>query len=1070
MRLTDSAQLARAVGDFAPTAQQRAVIEAPLEPSLVVAGAGSGKTATMAARVVYLVANGIVRPDQILGLTFTRKAAGELAARIRARLAATSQALDLPRADGEVTVATYDSFAGSLVRDHALRVGADPDAALITKSGAWQVMNQVVESWTGPLELDYSPDTVTSRCMALAAEMTANLRTPADVRAGYADILTELRRERGGTHLKALQTLAAQFESKDALLDLVERFVERKRELGVMEYADQAALACRIARAVPAVGQQLRGQYTVVLLDEFQDTSVAQLQLLADLFGPGHAVTAVGDPNQAIYGFRGASADSLPGFVGAFGVSPQAVRTLSTSWRNDTRILRVANRISSPLRTPAPRPDTPAAPAAPAAGAAVPPAAPAAARVTPAAGVAVHVPELTGRPDAAPGTVDLQVETTPELEAAGIARWLRQHWQPGRTGAVLVRARYQFTEVIRALERAGLPAEVTGLTGLLFTPEVVDLRAALTVALDASRGDAMMRLLTNDRLGLTDLQALHQFARRLARADATPDAPTDDLASLVEAVDRAERTQVPGLSAPAARRVAQLAARIRRIRAVLHQPLADAVVSAERILNLDIEAAARPGVDPVAARANLDAFADHAQSYQSGMVEPTLAGFLQWLEAAESQEGGLDIAEVEPSTQKIQVLTVHAAKGLEWDAVAVAGLTETVFPSYDARSTKDKGWLAPDGGLPYPLRGDHASLPEFDTTADTWRDLQAAVEDFSVRNFARGIAEERRLAYVAVTRARSALLLSSCWTPKGIVQEPSRFLEVVTDLTDTPASLRRTPRPDAVERRDETFPGYPLAVDPRRREAARQVAAAAAAPLADVLAGPLGARERQLAETARLLLALDGAPTAQARLPRTLRASAAHELVTDPEAYAVQLRRPMPERPLVATQAGSAFHEWVEQFYSRPAHLFPDDPFFVDDDAGPAPDLEKLQEQFAASPWAAMTPLHVEFDVSAQIAGFTVRARLDAVFQDADGIAIVDWKTGRPPADAAQRAERELQLELYRVAYSHTQGVPLERIRAALFYVAAGQTLWVAGLTEAQVAARLAAGMPAALQAAPEAD
>lgn len=1033
MTVLTAAQLARAVGDFPPTAQQARVIESPLEPSLVVAGAGSGKTTTMAARVVYLVANQLARPDEILGLTFTRKAAGELAAKIRTQLATAARALNLPPVDGDVTVATYDSFAGSLVRDHALRVGADPDAVLITKSGAWQLMDQVVEGWAGPLDIDLAPGTVTSRCLALAGEMSANLRSADDVRAGFSDVLTELTDERTGRHLVELQRLAASFNTKRALIDLVAQFQERKRELGVMEYGDQAALACRIARHVPAVGQQLRQRYRVVLLDEFQDTSVAQLQLLADLFGAGHCVTAVGDPNQAIYGFRGACADALPGFVTAFQVAASAVHSLSTSWRNDSQILAVANRISAPLRATS----------------------------------RVPVAELSPRPGVGRGDVHLQIEDTVSSEAAGIARWLREHWGPGQSAAVLVRARFQFTEILRALEQAGIPAEVTGLTGLLYTPEVVDLRAALTVALDASRGDAMMRLLTNDRLGLADLAALHRFARQLAEPDRTAAESSADLSSLVEAVEHAQHGVVPGLSAEGLRRVRLLAARLRRIRAVLHQPLADAVVSAERILGLDIEVAARPGVDPTAARAHLDAFADHAQSYQAGMVQPTLAGFLAWLEAAESQEGGLDIAEVEPTTHKVQVLTVHAAKGLEWDIVALAGLTESVFPSYNARSTsgKDKGWLAADGGLPYALRGDHQALPQLDTTADSWKELKAAVDDFAARNFAHGIEEERRLAYVAVTRARSALLLSSCWTPKGAVRDISRFVDVVRDLTATPPGLRCVERPESVAGQNQEFAGYPLPVDLRRQEAARHVAALPATSLEEVLAAPLGERERELAQTARLLLHLDGTAPAQARLSRTLRASAAHELLSDPEAYATGLRRPMPTPPLPATQAGTAFHEWVEQFYSRPARLFPDDPLYADDDAGPdTPSLERLTELFQNSQWAHMTPREVELDVSAQIAGFTVRARIDAVFEDEDGSIIVDWKTGQPPRDAAQRAQREFQLELYRMAFSQTHGIALDRIRAALHYVSTGETLWVAGLTQAQVAAQLAAGLPAPLE------
>src|SRR6476620_12644792 len=127
--LLSASQIAVLVGQPEPTPEQRRIIEAPLGPSLVVAGAGSGKTETMAARVVWLLANGIVQPDQVLGLTFTRKAAGELAERVRRRLrrlAAVGLVPGLDESAGEPDISTYHAIAGRLVREHALRLGVEP--------------------------------------------------------------------------------------------------------------------------------------------------------------------------------------------------------------------------------------------------------------------------------------------------------------------------------------------------------------------------------------------------------------------------------------------------------------------------------------------------------------------------------------------------------------------------------------------------------------------------------------------------------------------------------------------------------------------------------------------------------------------------------------------------------------------------------------------------------------------------------------------------------------------------------------------------------------------------------
>ena len=127
-----------------PTAEQQAIIEAPLEPVIVVAGAGSGKTETMAARVVYLVANGLVEPDQVLGLTFTRKAAGELRERVTVRLRHLDRVLPGTAAQGVLdlvrpTIATYNSYAAALVGDHVLRIGIEPGARVLGEAAQWQL-------------------------------------------------------------------------------------------------------------------------------------------------------------------------------------------------------------------------------------------------------------------------------------------------------------------------------------------------------------------------------------------------------------------------------------------------------------------------------------------------------------------------------------------------------------------------------------------------------------------------------------------------------------------------------------------------------------------------------------------------------------------------------------------------------------------------------------------------------------------------------------------------------------------------------------------------------------------
>ncbi|MPV38849.1 ATP-dependent helicase, partial [Georgenia subflava] len=791
-----AAEIADALRRPRPTDEQTSVIEAPLEPLLVVAGAGSGKTETMSSRVVYLVANGLVRGEEVLGLTFTRKAAAELAQRVRARLRAlrsAGPALPAPELgadDATLTldvdrphIATYNSFAGNIARDNALRIGADPDARLVTEAGAWQLADDLVQSWAEDLPTDRSPGSVTTAVLGLAGALGENLLDPAEARELMGDLRADLvDKAPEGRHKKPLADvlkIVGALDERIALLDLVEAYLRRKRERGLMGFADQVALAARIAEAVPDVGAQLRAQYRVVLLDEFQDTSVAQLELLSNLFGAGHPVTAVGDPNQAIYGWRGASAASLAEFptrfprtLAAGASAPATTLALSTSWRNDKAILAAANTVSAPLRAP---------------GATL--------------GPAVDVPELRARPDAGPGEVLGLYTTGQHAEAAAVADFLAARWQPAseETAAVLCRKRSQFPGVIRALHERGLPVRVLGMGGLLATPEVVDVRATLEAAHDATRGDALMRLLTNLRLGITDLHALQDWARHLARRAADELTRDQDRrldpreeSSLVEAV---AHPPAPGwtsprghtMSAAGAARVRRLGEVLRQVRSLGYLTLPELVVATEQLLELDIEVAARAGsAGAGSARAALDAFAEVAATFAADADRPTLGAFLAWLDAAEERERGLDAAEtgeVEPDSAVVQVLTVHAAKGLEWDVVAVPGLVETQFPGYDGKARDDgavasSAWLTDVGALPYPLRKDSEALPGLEVAgAATHTEVEEARKAFRAAAGAHRVAEERRLAYVALTRAKHTLLLSGSWFRTGKTPlPPSRFL------------------------------------------------------------------------------------------------------------------------------------------------------------------------------------------------------------------------------------------------------------------------------------------------------
>ncbi|MGA7052124.1 MAG: ATP-dependent helicase, partial [Mycobacterium sp.] len=413
------AELACALGLFPPTDEQAAVIAAPPGPLVVIAGAGAGKTETMAARVVWLVANGYAEPGQVLGLTFTRKAAGQLLRRVRSRLARLAGiGLDLSSPAGPAAlepagapvVSTYHAFAGSLLREHGLLLPVEPDTRLLSETELWQLAFDVVNRYGGELRTDKTPAAVTSMVLRLWGQLSEHLVDTRQLRNTHVELerlvhslpAGPYQRDRGPNQW-LLRLLATQTERAE-LVPLLDALHERMRVAKVMDFGMQMASAARLAATFPQVGADLRSRYRVVLLDEYQDTGYAQRVALLSLFGggidDGLALTAVGDPIQSIYGWRGASATNLPLFTTDFPRSdgaPAPVLELRTSWRNPRRALQVANAISAEARRRS-----------------------------------VAVRALRPRPDAPPGTIRCALLPDVQAEREWIADHLHGHYQRAR--------------------------------------------------------------------------------------------------------------------------------------------------------------------------------------------------------------------------------------------------------------------------------------------------------------------------------------------------------------------------------------------------------------------------------------------------------------------------------------------------------------------------------------------------------------------------------------------------------------------------------------------------------------
>ncbi|WP_336318949.1 UvrD-helicase domain-containing protein [Streptomyces lavendofoliae] len=767
-RLTDPEQLKELLGiPFTP--EQTACITAPPAPQVIVAGAGSGKTTVMAARVVWLVGTGQVAPEQVLGLTFTNKAAGELAERVRKALVRAGvtdpDVIDPDDPPGEPRISTYHAFAGQLLTDHGLRIGLEPTARLLADATRYQLAARVLREAPGPYPaLTRSFPTLVSDLLALDAELAEHLVRPEDLLGHDTELLAALADARlTNADLRKVPEAAG---ARRQLTDLVIRYRAAKRERDLLDFGDQIALSAELALTRPEVGEILRGEFRVVLLDEYQDTSVAQRLLLSGLFGggTGHPVTAVGDPCQAIYGWRGASVANLDDFPDHFPYAdgtPATRFSLSENRRSGGRLLDLANGLAEPLRAMH-------------------------------AGVEALRPAPGAERD---GTVRIALLPTQAEEIAwladSLAHLVRTGKEPGDI-AVLCRTATDFPRIQAALVARDVPVEVVGLSGLLHLPEVADLVAVCEVLQDPGANASLVRLLTGPRwrIGARDLALLGRRARLLvhrSRDDGDTD-PDERLAAAVEGVDPAEVVSLAdaldtflepagaddGLpfSAEARVRFARLATELRELRRSLADPLMDVLHRILSATGLEVELSASPHALAARRRETLSNFLDVAAGFASLDGEASLLAFLGFLRTAAQYEKGLDNA-LPGGENTVKVLTAHKSKGLEWDVVAVPGLVTSQFPSTRSRES----WTSQPQVLPHALRGDAPTLPAVDGwDAKALKAFKDAMKDHQH-------TEELRLGYVTFTRPRTLLLGSGHWwgptqkRPRG----PSPFLHALYD-------------------------------------------------------------------------------------------------------------------------------------------------------------------------------------------------------------------------------------------------------------------------------------------------
>lgn len=1052
-KLTDPEQLSEVLG--VPFSQQQLdAITAPPAPAVIIAGAGSGKTTVMAARVVWLVGTGTIRPEQILGLTFTRKAAAELSARVRTALV-KANVLDADGVDeaGEQVVMTYDAFAARLVTEHGLRIGVDGEQTMISGATRYRLASRVIKGAAGPFEAlsRLRPASLADRVLKLDADLQAHLvsRHELDAHARQWRLSWAEAPLWRGKPYAAVNSAAAAIAERLELASLVGDYQALKNHLGVVEFADQMAIAARLVREVPEVAELVRDQFRVVLLDEYQDTSAAQAALLQGLFsgpdaghGRGHPVTAVGDPHQAIYGWRGAAASNILQFTREFPSRdgfPAASYPLTVNRRSGHRILAVANQIASSLRSD-----------------------PMLARET-------TDTELVAPPEAPAGEVRAATFDTWGEEVTWIGDQVVAVRSTGAVAqwseiAVLTRRNGDIGPLYNELVARDVPVEIVGLGGLLGLPEIRDVVATLRILDDVTANPDLIRLLTGPRwsIGPRDLALLGHRARDLAQQRDLSEGAGEDalLAALEHAVAAIDPTEVisvldavtdPGdlaYSPQARERFREFAQELADLRSHAGEPVLDLTRRVITTLGLDVELLATAHYAQTSRRNQLAVFVDAVADYVDVDGDASLGGLLAYLRAEEEHGNGLDRA-TPSDTNSVKLLTVHKAKGLEWTVVFLPALVTGVFPS--DRVTDN--WIRRADAIPADLRGDRDSIPQLqEATNNGIKEYAAALKE------QQGHAEDR-LGYVAVTRAKRILIGSAhMWRPENAKPRTiSPYLEAILAEAERQDRVRHWAAPPALGTPNplvtSTHPvPWPRPLDPgllaRRQDAALAVSAARAR-YRETGSYELSA-EPALLDEAEIIagwdtdvdrLVTEARETRRGRrvisLPESIAATGLLSAAADPAAYAERLIRPMPLPPAPAARFGTRFHRWIERHYATRGATIPlvdteDLPERGEDVAADERALKKLCDRFAAGRFGERVPYRLELPFVLMLADTAVRGRIDAVYRsdhpDFDWL-IIDWKTGR--TDSADPG----QLAIYRRAWAELAGVSEDRVDVGFYFV-----------------------------------
>jgi DNA helicase-2/ATP-dependent DNA helicase PcrA len=917
-------------------------------PLLVVAGAGTGKTQVITRRIAWLIATKRAKPSEILALTFTDKAADEMAVRVD-QLA--------PYGYTDTQIATFHAFGDRLIREHALELGLPPDVRVLSRAEAVIFVREHLFEF----ELDaYRPLGDPTRFLAALVTLFSRCKNE--------DIAPETYLEHAHRLVAEAATVGDAGGSEDgaAMAEDASRQVElarayaRYQELlaanGFIDFGDQVALAVRLVRQSPATRKAVAQRFRYILVDEFQDTNRAQAALVTLLAESHRNITVVGDDDQAIYAFRGAAIENILQFHDRYPSARTVVLRrnyrslgpiLDASYRlvrfNDPERLEVRTGITKRLR-----------------------------------------PQ---RRDRLAPPVRLEAFATGSEEADWIAADIAARVAGGaapRDHAVLVRANGHADAILRALNVASVPWRFSGSSGLYARPEVRLLLAFLRAVADPHSSVDLYALAASEVYAVRpdDLTGIVNMARRRNR-------------SVWDVIDELGRQ--PGILrlAPTSREaIHRLVADVTRFAAMAQErPAGEVLYAFLRDSGLLARLAATATTAADEGLGNIARFFDLIRDGSAVLADDRAVFVAQHLQTLIDAGDDPATADLDPDADAVAVVTVHKAKGLEFPVVYLPGLVAGRFPG------NGRGEPLP---LPAGLGRGEPLTPE------------------------RGLAEERRLCYVAMTRARDELILSHAADYGG--SRARRISPFVLEALDLPTS--------------ESTPGAGAVVPTSEERLARFASVDTPAP-----AVPMTRDE-----------------------PLMLSFGQVDAYLTCPLRYKFGHLLRIPTPPHHALIYGSALHKAVQVFHHRHAKGHVMTEAELDEVLGSAWSSEgfvsreheeaRLQaarealrrfreEQLRPD---AIIPTYVEREFAFDVDGDRVRGRWDRVdIEPADEgpedageaptptadvvtptlgimgrerVTITDYKTSdvRDPVKARQRARESLQLQIYAMGYEAMTG------------------------------------------------